>query len=227
MPTLKKLYPKVRTPYLITCHGRPVSRLAESLGWLPGARYTNLRDIRGANRVGLIDIEWVAYDFAKHLAAVQSTRPLLTVAKDIEKESELSRVIDQADELLRFAQNVILVPKDRRLAHNLEQRIPKRFILGYSVPTMYGRTALPLASFLGRAVHLLGGRPDTQLRLARQLEVFSVDVNRFTLDASFGDYFDGESFRPHPQGGYMRCIEDSIRNITKCWAHLRREKGGR
>ena len=217
---------KVHAPYLITCHGRPVSRLAESLGWLPGARYTNLRDVRGANRVGLIDIEWDAYDFSKHLAAVKATRPLLTVAMDLKRESDLSRIIDEADELHRFATNVILVPKDPRLAYNLVERIPKRFILGYSVPTRYGRTALPLASFAGRPVHLLGGRPDTQLRLARRLEVFSVDINGFTLDASFGDYFDGELFRPHPEGGYMRCIEDSIRNITRCWAIHLREKYG-
>ena len=53
-----------------------------------------------------------------------------------------------------------------------------------------------------RPVHLLGGRPDVQRRLAELMPVFSIDTNRFTLDAAFGDYFDGEMFRPHPIGGY-------------------------
>ena len=49
------------------------------------------------------------------------------------------------------------------------------------------------------------------------MPVFSFDCNRFTLDASFGDYFDGEIFRPHPTGGYERCIEESIININALW----------
>jgi hypothetical protein len=70
--------------------------------------------------------------------------------------------------------------------------------------------------FKGR-VHLLGGRPDVQRRLADAMNVVSVDCNRFTLDAAFGDYFDGEKFRPHPKGGYHRCLRDSILNINRLW----------
>jgi hypothetical protein len=49
------------------------------------------------------------------------------------------------------------------------------------------------------------------------MPVVSIDCNRFTLDACFGDYFDGEIFRPHPRGGYIRCLTDSISNITDLW----------
>jgi hypothetical protein len=49
------------------------------------------------------------------------------------------------------------------------------------------------------------------------MPVFSIDVNRFTLDAAFGDYFDGNFFRPHPMGGYKNCLTDSIKNITDLW----------
>jgi len=49
------------------------------------------------------------------------------------------------------------------------------------------------------------------------MDVFSFDCNRFTLDAQFGDYFDGETFRPHPIGGYDRCIVDSVKNINRMW----------
>ena len=50
------------------------------------------------------------------------------------------------------------------------------------------------------------------------MPVVSFDCNRFTLDAAFGDYFDGETFRPHPVGGYDRCIIDSVKSINKLWA---------
>ena len=44
--------------------------------------------------------------------------------------------------------------------------------------------------------------------------MFSLDSNRFTLDAAFGD---GEKFRPHPIGGYKTCLADSVRNIDGLW----------
>jgi hypothetical protein len=102
------------------------------------------------------------------------------------------------------------------LDDELEVVIPKEFILGYSVPTKYGMTSICPNRFK-RPVHLLGGRPDIQRKLAEIMNVFSFDCNRFTLDAGYGDYFDGETFRPHPVGGYERCVADSITNINSLW----------
>ncbi len=197
-------------------HSKKVLRLASRYGWLPAARYTNLRDVREFDRIGFVDIDWRNYNFKRHLEAVKATNPLLTVARDVENSSDLLRIIDQADELALHCWRVILVPKAATLAAKLDELFPARFILGYSVPTRYGRTNLSTAHFR-RPVHLLGGRPDVQRRLADALPVFSVDCNRFTLDAQFGDYFDGETFRPHPIGGYARCVRDSIKNINTLW----------
>ena len=52
-------------------------------------------------------------------------------------------------------------------------------------------------------MHLLGGRPDVQASLRRSLTVFSADVNRFTFDAKFGDYFNGKAFVEHPEGAMV------------------------
>jgi len=197
-------------------HSRRVIALATRHGWLPGARYTNLRDVRDFDQLGFLDIDWKRYDFQRHLDVAKATRPLVTVARDVETLSQLSRTIEQAYELSTFAKFVVIVPKDRRLADVLDSAIPPAFLLGYSVPTKYGGTKIPPEKFR-RPVHLLGGRPDVQRRLARTLPVFSVDCNRFTLDAAYGDYFDGDRFRPHPEGGYERCLRSSIVNITKLW----------
>jgi hypothetical protein len=197
-------------------HSHRVLRIARRFGWLPAARYTNLRDVRSYDRLGFLDVNWKDYKFKQHLRAAIDTKPLVTVARDVENIEHLPSILDEAFELLQHATHVVIVPKDMRLKDEIEQRIPPVFLLGYSVPTRYGGTKLPIAAFK-RPVHLLGGRPDVQRKLAEQARIFSVDCNRFTLDAAYGDYFDGAAFRPHPRGGYERCIRDSLININRLW----------
>jgi hypothetical protein len=205
-------------------HSATVLEIAVAHGWLPGARYTNMRDVRGFSRLGFLDIDWKRYDYTRHLETAMQWRPLVTIARDIEERRDLRRIIDQAYRLLEFARHVVVVPKDPLLVSRLNSSIPAEFLLGYSVPTRYGGTSLPPAAFR-RPVHLLGGRPDVQRQLAETMPVFSIDVNRFTLDAAFGDYFDGEIFRPHPIGGYRNCLTDSVRNITALWKNYRWKVG--
>lgn len=202
-------------------HSHRVLKIARRFGWLPGARYTNLRDVRKCERVGFLDIEWRNYSFKRHLEAAKATKPLITVALDVADPQELGRILDQASELGLHCDRVIIVPKHPSLKDKLDSHIPKKFILGYSVPTRYGGTAIP-PTFFRRPVHLLGGRPDVQRRLADIMPVISIDCNRFTLDAAYGDYFDGEKFRPHPKGGYELCLRDSIRNINSIWKSYER-----
>lgn len=201
-------------------HSYKVLSIATKFGWLPGARYTNLRDVRNFDQVGFIDINWKNYNFKKHLDAVKQTNPLLTVAQDIICISRLSEIIEQAEELSIYAKQVIVVPKDPSLANNINSLIPSKFLLGYSVPTKYGKTSIS-PKYFQRPVHLLGGRPDVQRKLAKSMPVVSFDCNRFTLDATFGDYFVGDKFIPHPIGGYENCIESSLREINLLWNEYR------
>lgn len=204
-------------PLKIVNHSKRAARIAQQFGWLPGALYTNLRDIREFKKIGLIDICWEKYDFQAHMSAVERTRPLLTVARDVINVDHLDRILLEAESLKRYAQAVIIVPKDPRLRPLLNSAIPSEFLLGYSVPTRYGASPIDPGFFQG-PVHLLGGRPDVQRRLGEKMNVVSLDCNRFTLDAEFGDYFDGETFRPHPVGGYELCLTDSVRNIDRLWS---------
>jgi hypothetical protein len=201
-------------------HSRRVLKHAEAFGWLPGARYTNLRDIRSFKQVGFLDIDWKNYNFSRHLEVAKLTKPLVTVARDVEDMRNLQGILKQADKLLEHSKRVVVAPKDLRLSSRLMSAIPDHFVLGYSVPTGYGGTRIPPDCFQ-RPVHLLGGRPDVQRRLAERMPVVSIDCNRFTLDAAYGDYFDGETFRPHPIGGYDRCIRASLKNITALWTDYR------
>jgi hypothetical protein len=203
-------------PIRFITHSHRATAIAVRHGWLPGARYTNLRDIKRFDEIGFLDIDWEQYDFCRHLSAVKAVQPWTTVAQDIQDRRSLERIVDQAWELAQHVRYVVVVPKISLSANDLEQLIPEEFLLGYSVPTRYGQTRLR-PGYFKRPVHLLGGRPDVQRRLAESMDVFSFDCNRFTLDAQFGDYFDGETFRPHPIGGYDRCIVDSVKNINRMW----------
>jgi len=212
--------------FKFVAHSSTVGKIAIREGWLPGARYTNLRDVRRFDRVGFLDIDWRNYQFGAHLKAVRVARPAMTVARDLVRARDLSRVLDEALQLSEYAGLVVVVPKAPRLAERLDV-IPDAFILGFSVPTRYGATSLPTSAFRSRPVHLLGGRPDVQRRLGDDLHVVSMDCNRFTLDAAFGDYFDGETFRPHPRGGYRRCLRESVRNINALWDDYKLKPGAK
>lgn len=197
-------------------HSKKVLKIGDEFGWLPGARYTNLRDIKEFDSIGFIDIDWKNYNFNKHLEAVKLVNPAFTVARDIEDLDEIDEILKEALELSRFSGTVLIVPKDIRMTNRFEELIPKEFLLGYSVPTKYGGTEIPVSSF-DRPVHLLGGRPDIQRQLADLMPVFSFDCNRFTLDAKFGYYFNGSKFIKHPVGGYENCLRDSFKNINDLW----------
>lgn len=140
----------------------------------------------------------------------------MTVARDVTEHDHIDDVLHEATVLSKFAETVVVVPKDPRLARKNRLGVPDMFRLGYSVPTRYGGTAIDPEHFTGD-VHLLGGRPDVQRRLANAMNVRSLDGNRFTYDAKFGDYFAGTKFVPHPIGGYEACLHASLANIAKLW----------
>jgi hypothetical protein len=200
----------------IVNHSRKTLEIATELGWHVGARYTNLRDIKTFKNVAFIDIDWKNYNFKKHLEAVKLIKPKMTVARDIENIDDFESIMKEAEILNQYCEEIIIVPKARELINKLDL-IPEKYILGYSVPSKYGKTDIPPESFKNRRVHLLGGRPDVQRKLANFMNVVSSDCNRFTLDAKFGDYFVGTKFIPHKKGGYENCLKDSIININKIW----------
>ena len=205
--------------YKFVNHSKTVQIIAKKYGWFTGARYTNLRDVKTFMTLGFLDIDWKDYDFNWHKEVAMIHNPLVTVAKDIVRSNEVDRILKQAEELKKYCKYVVIVPKSKKIGPELKQIIPNDYILGYSVKTRYGGTEIPIEFFKERKVHLLGGRPERQRLIGDVLDVFSVDCNRFTLDARYGDYFDGEIFRPHPIGGYVNCIKDSIKNINKLWSY--------
>lgn len=140
-----------------------------------------------------IDNEWHGYDHGRHLAFVARYRPKYTTVRDYLSPRaakaagvtyySLDQILAWADELSEYAANVIVIPKEP-----VVDEIPERFMLGYSVPSTYGGTPLPIEMFTGRRLHLLGGSWRRQLPLLRKMgdDIVSIDFNAAHLAAKNG-----------------------------------------
>lgn len=197
---------------------------AVGLGWHTGARSGHT--VYAAHRpLYLLDIHWVDYDWLRHLAKAKAERPALTAVPDILRKSDLAGVLAMAEEVAPFTNAVLIIPKTMCI-----WKIPKTIggtpvVLGYSVPTRYGGTYVPVKHFGGRPVHLLGGTPIGQLALAKQFpNLVSADGNMAQKMAHWGVAFnarlhgvkDWEAHDGHP-GVPLRALVHSLQNIAAAW----------
>jgi hypothetical protein len=120
------------------------------------------------------------------MAALAEHRPTTATVLDWEREEQLPEVLDWAEEAAQYVELVVVVPK----VIGGVPRIPRRVngasvVLGYSVPTRYAGTELPLWEFTGWPIHLLGGSPHRQMEIWRYLhgiaDVISADGNMHNL----------------------------------------------
>jgi len=120
----------------------------------------------------------MAPDRAAYMAALAEHRPYMATVLDLERADQLPEVLGWAEEAARHVQVVMLIPKASGVITRLPRRIGGADVrLGYSVPTRYGGTFVPVWEFDGWPVHLLGGSPHKQMALRRYMDVVSVDGN--------------------------------------------------
>lgn len=158
-----------------------------------------LNSFRGRHKVVFVDNNYFDYVHTDHLLYVEHFRPKYATVKDIMTEAQcanagiqytpLGQILDWAQELEQYAENVILIPK-----YDCLDEIPERYMLGYSVPSSHGGTPLPVSLFKGRRVHLLGGSWKAQLAHMAALgeDVVSLDNNMVALLASYGTFIDAD-----------------------------------
>ena len=177
------------TPDLIYCaDNAKYGQIATECGHLSGTQLPN--------KVYLppyfADQDWKHPNRAAYLGMLRTHKPRLATVLDWEREEQLSEVLGWAEDAAAFADCVILIPK----VHGGVARLPraiggKPVRLGYSVPTKYAGTDLFLSEFIGWPVHLLGGSPKNQMKLARYLDVKSTDGNYIHHKIVHGQFFDG------------------------------------
>lgn len=147
----------------------------------------------GGHDLVFVDCDYENYNHAKHVGTCRQERPKYATVRDYMSESQcanagiqfysMDQILDWAIELEQYADSIIIIPKVDVL-----DKIPERYILGYSVPTSHGGTPLPVETFRGRRVHLLGGSWKAQLAHMAQLgdDVVSLDNNYLGKIAQVG-----------------------------------------
>ena len=126
-----------------------------------------------------IDQDWRNPDKNKYISALAQHEPDLATVLDLENENQLEQVLAWGTEAAPFVKEaIIIIPKVQGIISQIPREISgKQIRLGYSVPTGYAGTSLPLWDFAGWPVHLLGGSPQKQMELAGYMDVKSADGN--------------------------------------------------
>lgn len=128
----------------------------------------------------------------KYIEAIKKAKPRLATVKDWTDDCALSEILGWVEDIAPFVETIIIIPK---VVGGI-QKIPhfvggKSIRLGYSVPTRHGKTPVMLSEFEGWEVHLLGGSPQKQMELAKQMNVVSADGNMTHLMATrFNAFWD-------------------------------------
>lgn len=140
------------------------------------------------------------------MRALAEHRPEVATVLDWERDEQEGEVMSWAEEAaMHVRRAVVIIPK----VSGTIDRIPARVggadtILGYSVPTGYGGTTVPVWEFGRRPVHLLGGSPHRQMDLARYLNVVSADGSMAQQQAMRGRFW---SRRSGPKGHWAQLAD--------------------
>lgn len=164
-----------------------------------------------------VDQEWKNPNREAYMAALRQYRPRLATVLDWEREEQLHDVLAWADEAARYVtEAVIIIPKVMGCIPRLPRTIRgKQVRLGYSVPTRYAGTGVPKREFTGWPLHLLGGSPQKQYRLAheRGWDVASADGNYIQKQASSAAFFHNGICRTAKNKYFPRLKEVGLSDI--------------
>lgn len=175
-------------PDLIYCAGgnRRFAEIAIDAGFLYGSQLPETVYFP----IHFADQDWKKPNRERYMTALEKHRPNIATVLDWEQSEQLPEVLAWAEEAAQFVDVVMIIPKVINETHRIPATIGGRPIrLGYSIPTKHGGTQVPLWEFGRRPVHLLGGNPGQQMKLAHYLNVGSVDGNMMQKLANYGMFW--------------------------------------
>ena len=175
------------------------------------------------------DQDWKRPNRAAYMAALAKHRPRMASVLDLERPEQLDEVLSWAEEAAQYVEVVMIIPKAFGIISQLPRRIGGADVrLGYSVPTKFGGTQLPVWEFAGWPVHLLGGQPQMQMELAHYMDVRSTDGNYAGLMArKFGEFWTPTGWVDLSAAGYSgrhdamyEAYSRSCANIITAWQRM-------
>jgi hypothetical protein len=166
----------VGIPRLIYCaDGNPrFAKIALDAGFEYGAR------LPGSIGYPIVfaDQDWKDPNRETYMSALSKHQPEIATVLDWERQEQRDEVLGWAEEAAQYVQKVVIIPKVIGGIESLPRKVGGAdIVLGYSVPTRYGGTFVPVWEFAGWPVHLLGGSPQAQMKLRYYLDVVSADGN--------------------------------------------------
>lgn len=171
-----------------------------------------------------VDQNWRKPDRNRYMSTLAERKPHMATVLDLERDEQLPEVLDWAQEAVAHVQVVVIIPKAQGIIAHLPRTIDgKEVRLGYSVPTRFAGTEVPVWEFQGWPVHLLGGSPSAQLRLAHYLNVQSADGNAIAKAARYGAAWRGGEWIDSPVRGrdvMYHVFAASCRNLMAAWQAL-------
>lgn len=170
------------------------AQIAIECGFLYGARLPTKSTVYFP--IYFADQDWKNPDRGRYVAEIRMYRPTVATVLDIERDEQLEEAIGWAEDISSVVDYIVMVPKVFGIIRVIPEKIGTASVrLGYSVPTKYGGTEIPLWEFSDRPIHLLGGNPGIQHDLSNYLHVVSVDGNMAMKAAlRWGNRWDGKKW---------------------------------
>lgn len=191
---------------------------------VPGVSSAIVRRITAHQRTSQSS-SWIGLSTAKdritvadHIEAVKEDRPLIAVAPDVTDERD-GNSFEVADELAKYAENVIVVPKAMSA-----RKVPSRFRVGIPCQKRFGQVPpRPIWEYQQcEEVHLLGGSPLVQSEIADKIgeyRVKSLDTASPIAAAQSGKVwgrpFKSTEWYDSPRRSYYERVEASLNNLLK------------
>lgn len=161
---------------LIFCGGK-TPRFAE-IALANGFKYGAQLPCTTYAPVFFADQDWKSPNREAYMKALEIHKPFIASVLDWERDDQFEEVMSWAEEASQYSQVVMIIPKVVGGVHQIPQTIGQSKVrLGYSVPTKFAGTLVPVEEFSTREVHLLGGSPGAQTRLSKIMNVHSADGN--------------------------------------------------
>lgn len=183
-----------------------------------------------------VDQDWKKPNREAYITQVAKHKPHMASVLDLERPDQVEEVLGWAEDVAAHVEVVMIIPKYKDAIRDIPLVIGGKPVrLGYSVPTEYGGSAVPLHLFHDWPVHLLGGGPTVQLELSYHLNVASVDGNSMQRNCKAGCVFNGHNWMSltnyleyryaSKEMPYM-AFDISCKNVMSMWK-LRYAKGRR
>lgn len=218
-------------PRLIYCDGKnkALAQIAVEHGFEYGIRYppTQLLDYK----ITFVDVDWKKPNRISYLEGVKQIRPEMASVIDITSMEIFDEALQWCEELSGAVNKLIVIPKIDIIDSLPKMVNSSEIILGYSVPSTYGKTDIDFSRFTKFKVHLLGGSPHVQMRLYSEYPevVYSVDGNYMTRMANTMGRFWVPGNNDEPTNRYWRrdltkqrtdLFSISCQNVYSAWQHI-------